>query len=62
MEGRIRLTGRTSDLPDVLTQLESSGRFLDSKLVGTAQRAADGYSSDFELETRPLIRTGGALR
>lgn len=62
VEGRIRLTGRTTDLPDVLTQLESSGRFLDSKLVGTAQRAADGYSSDFELETRPLIRTGGALR
>lgn len=62
VEGRIRLTGRTSDLPDVLTKLESSGRFLDSRLVGTAQKAADGVSSDFELETRPLIRTGGALR
>lgn len=62
VEGRIRLTGRTTDLPDVLTQLESSGRFLDSKLVGTAQRADDGFSSDFELETRPLIRTGGALQ
>lgn len=61
-EGRLLLSGRTTDLPDVLTKLESSGRFLDSKLVGTAERAQDGLSSAFQLETRPLIRTGGTLR
>lgn len=61
-EGRLLLSGRTTDLPDVLTKLESSGRFLDSRLVGTAERAQDGLSSAFQLETRPLIRTGGTLR
>lgn len=61
-EGRLKLAGRTGDVPDVLTALESSGRFLDSRLVGAARRAEDGVGSEFELETRPLIRTGGALK
>ena len=61
-DGRLRVTGRTPDLPDVLTALESSGRFAGSRLVGTAQLSPDGVSSDFVVETRPLIRTGGALR
>lgn len=57
----LRLAGRTSDLPDVLTALESSGRFVDSRLVGTATRTQDGAMSDFVLQTRPLARTGGDL-
>lgn len=61
-DGLLRIAGRTPDLPDVLTALESSGRFAGSRLVGTAQLSADGISSDFVVETRPLIRTGGALR
>lgn len=61
-EGRMRLSGRTMDVPEVLTALESSGRFEDSKLVGPALRAEDGLTSEFELDTRPLIRTGGTLR
>ncbi len=61
-DGLLRIAGRTSDLPDVLTSLESSGRFSGSRLIGTAQLSADGISSDFVVETRPLIRTGGALR
>jgi len=61
-DGRLKLSGRTGDVPDVLTALESSGRFLDSRLVGSARRAEDGVGSEFELETRPLIRTGGALK
>lgn len=62
MDGRLRLAGRTYDLPDVLTALESSGRFAESALVGPAVRGEDERSSLFTLETRPLIRTGGALQ
>lgn len=58
----MRLAGRTSDLPDLLTALESSGRFADSRLVGTATRAQDGLLSDFVLQTRPLTLTGGLDR
>jgi general secretion pathway protein L len=61
-EGRLRLAGRTFDLPDVLTALESSGRFADSALVGPAVRGEDERSSLFTLETRPLIRSGGELK
>lgn len=61
-DGLLRVAGRTSDLPGVLTALESSGRFSGSRLIGTAQLSADGVSSDFVVETRPLIRTGGSLR
>lgn len=61
-DGRLRLAGRTSDLPDALTALESSRRFVESRLVGSATRSQDGLSSDFVLDSRPLIRTGGALR
>jgi hypothetical protein len=61
-DGRMRLSGRTMDVPEVLTALESSGRFEDSKLVGPALRGEDGLTSEFEVDTRPLIRTGGALR
>jgi hypothetical protein len=61
-EGRMRLSGRTMDVPEVLTALESSGRFEDSKLVGSALRGEDGLTSEFEVDTRPLIRTGGSLR
>lgn len=61
LEGDImRLAGRTSDLPGLLTALESSGRFADSRLVGTATRAQDGLLSDFVLQTRPLSLTGGS--
>ena len=61
-DGRMRLAGRTMDLPEVLTALESSGRFEDSKLVGPALRGEDGITSEFELDTRPLVRTGDSLR
>ena len=61
-DGRIRLSGRTLDVPEVLTALESSGRFEDSKLVGPALRGEDGVTSEFEVDTRPLLRTGGSLR
>lgn len=61
-DGRMRLSGRTMDVPGVLTALESSGRFEDSKLVGPALRGEDGVTSEFEVDTRPLIRTGGSLR
>lgn len=61
-EGRMRLSGRTEDVPEVITALESSGRFADSKLVGPALRGEDGTTSEFEVDTRPLIRTGGTLR
>lgn len=61
-DGRLRLAGRTFDLPDVLTTLESSGRFADSALVGPAVRGEDERSSLFTLETRPLIRSGGELK
>ncbi|WP_442582160.1 PilN domain-containing protein [Mesorhizobium sp. ASY16-5R] len=61
-DGRMRLSGRTMDVPEVLTALESSGRFEDSKLVGSALRSEDGLTSEFEVDTRPLIRTGGGLR
>ncbi len=60
-DGRFRLIGRTADVPGVLAALETSGRFRDSRLVGTALRDEDGTNSGFELETRPLIRTGGAV-
>ncbi|MCO4318900.1 PilN domain-containing protein [Phyllobacterium sp. 21LDTY02-6] len=60
--GGMRLSGRTRDVPEVLTALESSGRFEDSKLVGPALRGEDGVTSEFEVDTRPLIRTGGQLR
>ncbi|WP_117190482.1 PilN domain-containing protein [Rhizobium terrae] len=60
--GRMRLSGRTMDVPEVLTALESSGRFEDSKLVGAALRVEDSVTSEFEVETRPLIRTGGSLK
>lgn len=60
--GRIRLSGQTMDLPEVLTALESSGRFEESRLVGSALRSEDGLTSEFEVDTRPLIRTGGSLR
>jgi hypothetical protein len=61
-DGRMRLSGRTMDVPEVLTALESSGRFEDSKLVGSALRGEDGMTSEFEVDTRPLIRTGDPLR
>lgn len=61
-EGKLRLAGRTYDLPDVLTALESSGRFADSALIGPAVRGEDERSSLFTLETRPLIRSGGELK
>lgn len=61
-DGRLRLAGRTFDLPDVLTALESSGRFADSALVGPAVRGEDERTSLFTLETRPLIRSGGELK
>jgi hypothetical protein len=60
--GGMRLSGRTRDVPEVLTALESSGRFEDSKLVGPALRGEDGITSEFEIDTRPLIRTGGSVR
>lgn len=60
-EGRLRLGGRTMDLPDALTALESSGRFVDSRPVGALTREEGGVFGDFVLETRPLIRTGGTL-
>jgi hypothetical protein len=59
-DGRMRLSGRTMDVPEVLTALESSGRFEDSKLVGPALRGEDGVTSEFEVDTRPLTRTGGS--
>ena len=43
----MRLAGRTSDLPGLLTALESSGLFTDSRLVGTATRAEDALLSRF---------------
>ncbi len=61
-DGRLRVTGHTLDVPEVLTALESSGRFSESGLVGPTTRSEDGATSLFLLETRPLIRTGGALR
>ncbi len=61
IDGNLRLTGKTNNVPDVLTALESSGRFAGSRLVGPATRSEDGNTSDFVLETRPLIRTGGGL-
>ncbi len=61
-DGKLRLGGRTYDLPDVLTALESSGRFADSALIGPAVRGEDERSSLFTLETRPLIRSGGELK
>ncbi|MEO4001257.1 PilN domain-containing protein [Mesorhizobium sp. CAU 1732] len=61
-DGRMRLLGRTIDVPEVLTALESSGRFEDSKLVGPALRGEDGVTSEFDVDTRPLIRTGSSLR
>ncbi|MEX0404343.1 PilN domain-containing protein [Aquibium sp. LZ166] len=61
VDGTLRLTGKTSNVPDVLTALESSGRFVESRLVGPATRSQDGTTSDFVLETLPLIRTGGGL-
>lgn len=60
--GWMRLSGRTMDVPEVLTALESSGRFEGSKLVGSALRGEDGLTSEFEVDTRPLIRSGGSLR
>lgn len=60
--GRMRLSGRTTDVPEVLTALESSGRFEDSRLVGPALRGEDGVTSEFDVDTQPLIRTGGMLR
>jgi hypothetical protein len=60
--GRMRLSGRTMDVPEVLTALESSSRFEDSMQVGSALRGEDGLTSEFEVDTRPLIRTGGSLR
>lgn len=61
-DGRLRLTGRTMDLPDALTELESSGRFADSRPIGALTREQGGVFADFVLETRPLARTGGMLR
>ncbi len=61
-DGRIRLSGRTMDVPEVLTALESSGRFEDSKLVGSALRGEDGLTSEFEVDTRPLIGSEGSPR
>ncbi|HWK15095.1 MAG TPA: hypothetical protein VNS02_11920 [Rhizobiaceae bacterium] len=61
-DGLLRVSGRTTDLPDVLTSLESSGRFVQTRQVGAATREDDGPLSDFVVETRPLIRTGGALK
>lgn len=61
-DGLMRLSGRTRDVPEVLTALESSSRFKDSKLVGPALRVEDSVISEFEVDTRPLIRTGGSLR
>ncbi len=58
-DGRMRLSGRTIDVPEVLTALESSGHFEDSKLVGPALRGEDGVTSEFDVDTRPLRRTGG---
>lgn len=60
--GRMRLSGRTMDVPEVLTALESSGRFEDSRLVGPALRGEDGVTSEFDVDTQPLIHTGGALQ
>ncbi|WP_343313455.1 PilN domain-containing protein [Brucella sp. BE17] len=60
--GRMRLSGRTLDVPEVLTALESSGRFEGSRLVGPALRGEDGVTSEFDVDTQPLIRSGGALR
>lgn len=60
-DGRLRLGGRTMDLPDALTALESSGRFADTRPIGAMTRAEGGIFGDFVLETRPLIRTGGTL-
>jgi len=60
--GRIRLSGRTMDVPEVLTALESSGRFEDSRLVGPALRGEDGVTSEFDVDTQPLIHSGGALQ
>ena len=58
--GRYDAVGRrTSDLPGLLTALESSGLFTDSRLVGTATRAEDALLSDFVVQTRPLSLTGG---
>lgn len=61
-DDRLRVTGHTLDVPEVLTALESSGRFAETGLVGPTTRSEDGTTSLFLLETRPLIRTGGALR
>lgn len=61
-DGLVRLSGRTSDLPDVLTSLESSGRFAQTRQIGAATRIENGPLSEFVVETRPLIRTGGALQ
>ena len=58
----LRVSGRTSDLPDVLTSLESSGRFAGTRQIGAATRIENGPLSEFVVETRPLIRTGGALK
>jgi len=61
-EGILRISGRAVDLPDILTALESSGRFAQTRQIGAATRVDDSNLSDFVIETRPLIRTGGELK
>jgi hypothetical protein len=60
--GSVRVSGHTRDLPGVLTSLESSGHFVDSRLVGTATRTEDDGVSNFVVQTRPLIRAEGEVQ
>ncbi|MCU0830234.1 MAG: PilN domain-containing protein [Rhizobiaceae bacterium] len=62
-DGVFTISGRASDVPELVTALEESGRFTATALLGQSadeDETGVGGPVEFQLTTRPLALAGGA--
>jgi hypothetical protein len=56
---KVRVTGRSSNLPDAMTAIEQSGHFTATRQIGPATRLEETMDVLFVIETKPTT-VGGA--
>lgn len=55
---KVRVTGRSSNLPDAMTALEQSGHFTATRQIGPATRLEETMDVLFVIETKPKQMAG----